>query len=139
MKIFKRVKELSLALFEEDCKYRCQHYSFAIWNNRILKIARNSPRSNTLNLRNPKFNKEGKNFSGERGTCSELKIFKVLKNTTNIPYKDIILINTRLNRNKQFDLSRPCFSCRNLLIYMEIQHIWYTNKAGEFEKYQFNC
>ena len=138
MKIFSKIKEISLALVEEsEISGLNNHFSFAVKNNRILKIARNSRRTSPRNLRNPKFSRENKDISGVKLCCSELNLFISVKNTTNIPFNRLVIVNTRVDRNRKFVLSRPCLSCSSLISYIGPRALWFTNNNGEFEKYGY--
>ena len=125
---------MSLALYEPLSESRCQHLSIAVYKNRIVSIAKNNKKTSPINLLNPKFDRDGQNISGIKGSCSELNALKKIKRMTNIPFEKITLYVTRVNRNKQISMSRPCFSCCSLLDFEGIKDVFYTNNLGEFEK-----
>jgi hypothetical protein len=49
----------------------------------------------------------------------------------------LVIVNVRINRNKEIDDSRPCPGCLSLLNYLNYSQIYHTNKSGEFEEYNF--
>ncbi len=135
---FKKAVELSYALYDENSILRCQHFSAVFYKDRIVSFGVNNPKSNPITFYyNPKINKEGKNITGFTGTCAELNAFLRLKNKTNIKTEKCILVNIRIDNNKQLNFSRPCFSCSSLLRYLNFKKIYFTNKNGQFEEFSF--
>lgn len=131
--MFNKSLELANALWEQNCKIRCQVWSFAFWKGRLLAVSKNNARTHPLNLRNPIY-VQGR-LLDTRGSCAELGLFIKLRNTTNIPFNKITIVNVRLDRNKRIAMSRPCLSCSNLIKYLNPRNLFYTNDLGCFEKY----
>ena len=133
--MFNKSLEIANALWEKDCKIRCQVFSMAFWKSRLLAVSKNNARTHPLNLRNPIY------FNGirydDKGSCAELNLFIKLRNTTNIPFSKITIVNVRLDRNKRIAMSRPCISCSNLIKYLAPKNVYFTNEYGEFEIYGF--
>lgn len=134
---FNKIREISYALFEKNPNnIRCNHFSFAIYKNRILSIARNSWKSHPENRRNPKVSDSGKRITDTKMSCSEFLLLKKLKYTTNISFDKIVMVNTRINRNGKLALSKPCNSCASLIEWAEVKSVYYTDDGGEFIRYK---
>lgn len=133
VRIFNKIKEISYALYNKNPLNF--HTSFIIHKGRIISIGVNNKKTHPGNLFNPKINRRGDDISPIKGTCSEFNAIIKLKNTTNFPTNKCILINARIDRNKLFNLARPCNSCQSLLRYFEFKHIFYTGEDGTFEEY----
>ncbi len=131
--MFNKSLELSLALWEPDYELRCQVFSFAFYKGRVLVMARNTAKTHTLNLRNPIF-AQGKRLE-MKGCCAELNLFIKLRNTTNVPFNKLTIVNVRLDKNKRVCMSRPCISCSNLIKYLNPRNVYFTNENGEFVNY----
>ncbi len=131
-----KIKEIAFAFDKRDFVGRNCHFSFIIYKGRIIAFSNNTIKTTPVNLRNPRFSKEGYNISGIRGSCSELNAIKQLKNLTNIPSKKCSLINIRVNQQNQIRNSRPCFSCENLLQVFSFKNVIFSNSEGQFEKYE---
>lgn len=132
--IYQRIKELALALYEDDCNIRCQHFSFVFNKSRLVAIGRNSSKTSPWNLLNKKFSTTGEDISGIKGTCSELSACLKIKKT-NIPFSKCTLINIRLMKDKTIGLAKPCESCQSLLRYLEFKHVYFSVNENILEKY----
>ncbi len=129
-----RALEISHALFDSNSPLN-SHFSIAFYKGRVVAIGQNSAKTNPVNIFNPKFNRNGKNFSDSKGVCSELNLFLKLKNRTNIPFDKIEIVNVRINRNRKVALSKPCESCSNLTAYINPKSLYYSLDGGNFCKY----
>lgn len=132
---FDKCLEVSGALWSKDHPIRSFHISFLFYKNRIVSIATNDKKTNPLNLRNPKINEFGINVSDTKYSCSEMRAFLKVRNTTNIPFHKLTLVNVRLNRNREFGFARPCVSCENLIKFCNIRKVFYTNELGNFVEF----
>lgn len=122
MNIFKYV-ELAKALKPEKHEMRCFHVSFAVYKQKIVSIGINNKKTNPLNLRNRKRNSNGIDYSDTKASCSELICLKKVKNTTNIDFKKISLVNIRVDRNGEICNSKPCESCQKLIDFLGIKKV----------------
>lgn len=43
------------------------------------------------------------------------------------------LINTRINRNNKFDMSKPCLGCLSMIRSLNFKNVYYINSSGIFE------
>lgn len=136
MNIQNRITEIGFALFNPKTHgARTFHLSAIINKNRILSLATNSAKTHPLNIRNPKFGFDGKEITDTKGTCSELAAFIKAKNKGNIDFGRCSLINIRIDREGKLRNSRPCFSCSNLIKYMALRSVYFTDDVGNFQKY----
>ncbi|NDA62330.1 MAG: hypothetical protein EBX50_09825 [Chitinophagia bacterium] len=69
-------------------------------------------------------------MSDQIGVHSEMDAIIKLGNTD---CSGLILINTRINRNNKFDMSKPCSGCLNMIRSLNFKKIYYINKSGLFE------
>ena len=135
---FQRYIDIAHALHEKDSNCRCQHTTVAVVKNRIIAIGRNSKKTSSFNLLNPKIGiLDGKDITGTTGTCSESHCLKKVRNLTNIPFERISLFIMRVNNNKQIAYSYPCFSCRSLVAWLSPKEVFYTTNEGTWEKFEY--
>jgi hypothetical protein len=118
--------DLAKAMMPENHEMRCYHVSFATYKGKIISIGVNNKKTNPLNLRNRKKNSCGKDYSGDKATCSELVCLKKVKNKTNIDFSKIRLVNVRIDRNGNTRSAKPCESCEKLLDFLGVSDIVYT-------------
>lgn len=128
---FSKVVEISYALVGK-CSHnkRCKHFSFIFKGKKLVSIGVNSPKTHPLNLKYNYVNKQKHKISDLVGTHSELSA--VLKLGL-INYKGYFIINTRINRNYKLDYSFPCNGCLEMLLNLNFDNIYYSNKVQEFE------
>ncbi len=134
-KLFDKSIELARALYQKDFELRTQHFSFIFYKNRIITVGQNNNKTNPINKKNPKFNREGFDITDQKKTCSELTALRELKNKTNIAFNKVKMVNVRIGQKGIIMNSRPCFSCSSLLKHFGPKEIYYTNNNGIFEKY----
>jgi len=134
---FSNIIQLGYALFDpSEHPLRCFHLSAILYKGRLLSVAVNSPKTHSLNLKNPKFNISGENISSSKQSCSELRAILRLKKMTNINSNKCILVNIRIGRNGQLANSAPCFSCSSLLRYFSFKNVYFTDNNGRFQIYK---
>lgn len=136
MNKFSKYIELAHALFNPDHELRTFHVSFVLYKNRIVSVGINNVKTSPVNLKNPRYGRGGENISTFKGSCSEWVALSKLKNMTNIPFGKCVLINVRLNKNKQIAISKPCDSCASLLEFFDIRKVFFTTNNGVFEQYE---
>jgi hypothetical protein len=119
----------------EEWEMRSLHITFAIYKRRVIAGTFNVRKTNPINLRNRKINKEGVDKSHSSFTCSEWRCFREVKRKTNAPFSDITFLNMRMNRNKELCYASPCVGCRSLLAWAEPRAVYFTNNEGKFELY----
>lgn len=110
---------------------RCRHFSFIFDRSKLLSIGLNSKKTHPKNLKFSYLNKKKDVISDQIGTHSELSAILRLENEN---YKKLTLINTRINQKNQFDFSKPCEGCCQMILNFGIKDIYYTNKEGKFIK-----
>jgi len=69
-------------------------------------------------------------MSDQIGVHSEMDAIIKLGNTD---CSGLILINTRINRNNKFDMSKPCPGCLNMIRSLNFRKIYYINRSGLFD------
>ncbi len=134
---FQRYIDIAQALYEKDSDCRCQHVAVCCVKNRIVAIGRNSKKTSSFNLYNPKIGVlDGRDITSTTGVCAESASLKKLRNLTNIPFKKIKMFVVRINNNRQVANSKPCFSCASLVRFLEVGDVFYTTNDGGWEKFQ---
>lgn len=127
---FDRIIEVSYAIAgKHEFKQRCRHFSFIIDGNRILSIGFNKPKTHPYNLKFNYVNKQKNRISDIVGTHSEMNA--VLKHGKE-NCKNLILVNTRINRNNELDYSKPCVGCLDMIKSLGFKKIYYTNREKSF-------
>ena len=127
--------DLAFLLYEENYEMRTQHFTFAVLKNRILTIGRNQKKSHSIHRRNPRICENGEKVTN-KSICSEWAALSKIKNTMNVSFSKITLINVRINRLKKVANSNLCTSCRSLVRFLGVKKIYYTNNTGQFEKFE---
>lgn len=135
-KKFQRYIDIAKSLYEKDSDCRCQHFTIITVKNRIISIGRNSRKTSSFNLHNPKIgNVDGKDITSTAGTCSESNAIKRIINTTNIPLRKTKMFIVRVNNNLEIAGSRPCFSCSSLIRFFQPKEVYYTTNQGTWERF----
>lgn len=130
MRILTRSLEIARALHPLESKRKTYHWSFA-WNkNQLIGIETNKPKTNPLN----RYNLLCGFPIDLKGTCSELALFIKLKNTMNINWSKIKIVNVKIGRNGLFGCAAPCSSCSNLLKFINPSRLFYSTESS-FEEY----
>ena len=131
----KKIVEISYALMDKsDFKKRCRHFSFICSGKRILSIGLNNSKTQPINLNFDYVNRQKKYIRDVVGTHSEINaVLKIGKE--NCVGKTII--NTRINRKNELDISKPCNGCMDMIMKLGFQKVIYSNKNKEFEKIVF--
>ena len=106
-----------------EMKHSWKHCSFICRRNSIISIGRNIPfKSHPI----------AKQFSYRYNSIhSELNAIL----NFNYPIRDLYkyyIVNTRIGRNNEIKLSKPCTNCQKLLYAFHIKEIWYTTTTGQF-------
>lgn len=121
--------EYARADFDKNHEVRAQVWSFGWYGNSLIAISKNSIKSHPLNLKNPRFK------TGTKGSCAEMGLTLKLRAKTNIPFKKIVMVSVRLDKQLRVKNSKPCISCQNLLRFCEFKKVYHTNDVGGFEEY----
>jgi deoxycytidylate deaminase len=129
---FKKIIELSYALLPTHGDYRCRHASFILNKEKIISIGINHP--NKTHPRNLQFgyrNKRNQPINNIIGIHSELAaVIKLGRQDLN----DLDIVNTRIDRNNQLALAKPCVGCQDMLKQLGINNIFYSGNNSKFEK-----
>lgn len=131
---FNKALEMAQALFDPNYHTRVQVFSFGFHRGRLIAVGRNKDKTHPLNLRNVLRFDTGE-IHREKGICGELSLFLTLKKTTNIPFNKIVIVNVRLDKNRNVKMSRPCNSCSSLCAFIQPKALYYTDDNGVFQKY----
>lgn len=128
---FDRIVEISHALAgKRKHSHRCRHFSFILDGNRVLSIGINNPKTHPYNLKFNYINKQKNKISHMVGTHSEVSA--VLKYGKNC--KNLILVNTRINRNNEIDYSKPCNGCLDMILSLGFKKVYYTDRDQNFNQ-----
>ncbi len=130
---FKKLKEISIALApKQPHDQRCRHFSFILSKKKILAIGTNNPKTHPFNLKYNFVNRKNIPINDLVGTHSELNALIKL-GTDDV--SGLVLVNTRVNRNNQIDLSMPCTGCQSLIHTLDFKKVFFSNKNGDFEQF----
>ncbi len=132
---FNKLVDIAIAMFDPERDLKSFHYSFILYKNRVISIGQNNRKTNPVNIKNLP-HKEAKVIESIKGTCSEYHAIQKLKSKTNIQTDKCIMINIRIDRNKDISYSKPCNYCRNLLRYFNFKRVYFSTPAGKFEIYE---
>lgn len=128
----KKIVELSYALLPTHGDYRCRHASFILYRDKIMSIGINHP--NKTHPRNLQFgyrNKRNQPINNIIGIHSELAaVIKLGRQDLN----ELDIVNTRIDRNNQLALAKPCVGCQDMLKQLGINRIFYSGNNGKFEQ-----
>ena len=135
---FNRCLEISRALFNniEKSAPRCRHFSFVFQQNKLISIGQNNRKTHPINLKNPVFSKTGENISESKGCCSEMVALLKVKRKTNINFNKCIMYNIRIDKGGNICNSFPCKSCQNLIWFLGVKRVYYTDLSGNIKKYE---
>lgn len=129
---FKKCIEVSYALLGKHGDYRCKHFSFIFLKNRLISIGINNPyKTHPRNLEIGFYSRSGEDISTTVGVHSELSAILKLGEQD---CSKFTLVNTRINRNNQIDLSKPCKSCYSLVKQLNFKRIFYSTNDNNFIK-----
>lgn len=131
-----KLTEIAFALYDPNHSIRSFHVSFLLRRNKILSIGVNKNSTHPTNLKNRKFNRDGRDISSEKLCCSEFICLKKSK-SQNINYHKCRMVNIRITRENKLGMSAPCESCLSLIRHFQIplQNIYFTDDSGGFTKY----
>ena len=130
--LFRKSVEISYALLKKHGNYRCKHFSFIFHKNRLVSMGFNNPtKTHPRNLEIGFYNRKGEDISTTVGVHSELSAILKLGEEDCSKYT---LINTRINRNNQIDLSKPCHGCTSLIKQLNFRKIYYSTNSNIFLK-----
>lgn len=134
-----RSVEIAYALFKPaEHEHRVFVACFCWRKNRLIEIGVNRDRTHPINLHNPLVcRRTGRIVHENKKICAELDAFISLKNKTNYDFRDISMVNVRINRRMELCMSKCCSSCENLVRYLRPKEIFYTNQSGQFEQYHY--
>ena len=135
---FHRSLEISRALFNniEKSAPRCRHFSFVYYQNKLISIGQNNKKTHPINLKNPVFSENGQNLSEIKGCCSEMIALLKVKRKTNLAFNKCELYNIRIDKNGVVCNSYPCKSCQNLILFLGIKKVYYTDNCGSIKQYE---
>lgn len=129
-RILLRAAEASLALAERrGVWHRCRHFSFLFDGGRLLSVGLNSRKTHPRNLLYSYVGKDGADISPMVGTHSEMS---AIRRTRAGECRGATLVNTRINRRGEFDYSRPCRGCLDMMRGLGLREAFYTGADGGF-------
>lgn len=109
--------------------HRCRHISFIFKGSRILSVGVNSKKTHPLNSLYSYVGRFGEDISSFVGTHSEMK---AVLNSDRHFSRGMKFVNLRLNRNMEFDSSRPCLGCEQMLSRLGFSEVFHTDSDGTF-------
>jgi len=132
LKVFNKIKEVSYALLNEHpSSHRCRHFSFILDGNKILKIGFNRSKTHPRNLLYNYKNRRGEFMADQIGIHSEMDAVIKLGATD---CSGLSIVNTRINRNNELDMSKPCSGCLHMLRSLNFNNIYYFDYSKLFKK-----
>jgi deoxycytidylate deaminase len=118
----------TLLLRREDAP-RCRHFSFVFDGNRLVGVGTNRPKTHPANLRYAYTNRQMQDISYIVGIHSEMDaVLRIGMREC----RGLTLVNTRINRKGEFDLSMPCGGCSRMIADAGFEKVLYTDRKGEF-------
>lgn len=130
---FKNIKEISLALApKHPSDQRCRHFSFILNKKKVIVIGFNRQKTHPINLKYNFVNRRNIPINDLVGIHSEINALIKL-GTDDV--SGLTLVNTRVNRNNQIDLSMPCSGCQSFLKNLNFKRIYFSTKCGDFERF----
>lgn len=139
MSIIQKSVEVAYALFDKKRPShdpRCFVVCCAYYKNRLLTVEVNSNRTDPNNLRNPLICRKSGRIIEKTKCCAEWNTIKRIKNTSNIPFDKISLVNIRITFDREIGYSRACSSCRNIFRLFEPKKVFYS-VSGNNTNYVF--
>lgn len=133
--ILQKSLELARALYPSAFQELRTFHVSVLWNkNRLLSVGVNRRSTHPRNLINKKFNREGLDISSEKLTCAEMAAFLGLgKQRYNLDFSKVIMVNLRYDRNYRLSMSKCCSSCQNLVKFLGLKRVYYTDDQGKFQ------
>jgi len=129
-RILLKAAEASLALAEgRAIWHRCRHFSFVFKGSRLLSVGLNSRKTHPRNLLYAYAGRDSADISQYVGTHSEMNA--VLRMDSD-ECRGATMVNLRINRRGDFDYSRPCSGCRDMLRSMGFSEAFHTHRDGRF-------
>ena len=137
-----RSVEIAYALFKPTEHEHRVFVACLCWRkNRLVQVGINQDKTHPINARyNPLIcRRTGRIITENKGVCAELDCFLNLKKKTNYNFRDLSIINVRIDRKMEIKNSRPCSSCSSLINYVSPRELWYSTGGvkdnPEFELY----
>lgn len=130
--------ELARALYPSAFQELRTFHVSVLWNkNKLLSVGVNRRSTHPRNLKNKKFNRKGHDISQMKFRCSEFESFIGLgKQRYTLDFSKCTMVNIRINKENQISLSQPCNSCENLIQWLGLRRVFFTNNEGNFELYK---
>lgn len=125
-----KAAEASLALAESrGVWHRCRHFSFVFDANRLVSVGLNSRKTHPRNLLYSYKGRDDVDISPMVGTHSEMSA--VLRMDED-DCRGLKMVNVRVNRRGNFDHSRPCRGCVDMIRRLGFREVFYTDGDGSF-------
>lgn len=134
--MFDKSLEVARALFnKEDYDLKAFVCSCVFYKQRLISVGINNNKTHPIVRYNPLICKRTGKPIHKNGSCAEWVALSKLKNTTNIPFSKMIMVNVRIKKDNSIGISRPCSSCKNLLDFFNLKEVYFTQDNGEFTKH----
>lgn len=125
-----RIKDLTVELKGCCTSRNYKHLSFLVLRNNIVSVGFNSrdihPKVQKLNMYN------GYDDGSEMGTHSEASAIMVNYKRDISLLRHCTLVNTRISSTNSYGMSCPCKSCRQLINFVGIKRVIWTDSNGNF-------
>ena len=73
-----------------------------------------------------------------KGICSEMNLFTKIKNSYDVDWRRIKIVNVRISRDGKLRNSAGCPFCYNLMLYLGVPYLYHTTDSEEFKIQTFN-
>lgn len=134
-KNLEKVIEISYAFAGKRSLWqRCRHFSFIFDRNKLISMGVNSYKTHPINLKYNYINRKKEKIADVIGTHSEMSA--VIKLGLN-DCAGLTLVNIRINRKNELDYSFPCSGCKDMILKMGFNGVFYTTKNKKFEYAKF--
>lgn len=111
--------------------HRCRHFSFVFDGPRIVSVGLNNRKTHPRNLLYSYVGRGEVDISSFVGTHSEMSaVLRVDRDTC----RGLKMVNLRINRRGEFDHSRPCRGCVDMMRSLEFGEVFYTERDGSFAR-----
>lgn len=109
--------------------HRCRHFSFVFDGPRLVSVGLNNRKTHPRNLLYSYVGREDLDISSFVGTHSEMSAVLRLEGGV---CRGLKMVNLRINRRGEFDYSRPCRGCFDMMRSLDFKEVFHTDRDGSF-------
>lgn len=108
---------------------RCRHFSFVFDGPKLVSVGLNNRKTHPRNLLYSYVGRDEVEISSFVGTHSEMSaVLRIGRENC----RGLKMVNLRINRRGEFDHSRPCRGCLDMMRSLEFNEVFYTEMDGSF-------